>query len=157
MKEIRCEQVTDHHSTQESSVQDLSCDQEAMETEHCLEESQQDVGRDRKNTSAPSPTQQSEAEEHLSLGFRNKEVQTVTVEESKALVVSASTQTDVVSNPTTKVGEGSSLHHRKELKQNEKLETAQKQGPGDDTESVHSQVTYIVLLSIEITVLSDAA
>ncbi|XP_075714205.1 TP53-binding protein 1 isoform X2 [Rhinoderma darwinii] len=146
MNEIHSEQVTDHHSMPESSIQELSCDQEeeAMETEPCPEENPHDVGKDaesdRKKTSAPPPTQQLDAEEHLSLSYRNKEVQTVTVVDPKALVVSSSTQTDDVSRPTTKVGEGSTLHNQKQSKQGEKAETTQKQGQGDDTESVHSQV-----------------
>ncbi|XP_056428082.1 TP53-binding protein 1 isoform X2 [Hyla sarda] len=139
MKEIRSEPVADLHSIPESSVEDLSCDQEAMETEHSVEENQLNVGeeteRDRKNTSAHSPSQQLDAEEDLSFGYRNKEVQTVNVEDNKALVVSASTQTDV-SSPKTNPGEGSGLQ-KKERKQNEKSETMQKQG--DDTDSVHSQ------------------
>ncbi|XP_069839959.1 TP53-binding protein 1 isoform X2 [Dendropsophus ebraccatus] len=138
MKEIRSEQVTDHHSVPESSVEDLSCDQEAMETEPSGEENQVNVEMNRKDVSSSSPAQQLDAEEDLSLGYRNKEVQTVNVEESKAVVVSASTQTEV-SSPTTKVGEGSGLHNPKEPKQHEKSETTQKQGQGDDTESVHSQ------------------
>ncbi|KAM3925533.1 TP53-binding protein 1 isoform 2-T3 [Leptodactylus fuscus] len=141
MKEIRCEQITDLNSITESSVQDLSCDAEAMETEHYEEESQRDDGKDteedRKKTSATTSTQQLDAEEHLSLSHKNKEVQTVNVVEPKAVVVSSSTQTDVVSSP--KSGEGSGLHNQKELKQNAKSEAAQKQGQGDDTESVHSQ------------------
>ncbi|XP_066448796.1 TP53-binding protein 1 isoform X4 [Eleutherodactylus coqui] len=143
MKEICSEQVTDQLSTSEGSVQDLSCDPEAMETEHYQEESQRDVGkevdRDKKNTSAPSPTRQLDAEEHLPLGHRNKEVQTVNVVEPKSLVVSSATQTDVVSSPTRKAAEGSGVHNPKEFKHNEKSEAAQKQGQTDDTESVHSQ------------------
>ncbi|XP_040270019.1 TP53-binding protein 1 isoform X2 [Bufo bufo] len=139
MKEICNEQVTDRPSLPESSVQDISCDQEAMETEPCQEETQHDAERERKKTPAQSPTPQSDSEEHLSLGCRSKEVQTVNVEEPKTAVVSSSTQTDIVPNPASKVGEGSGLQSLKVLKENEKSETTQKQGERDDTDSVHSQ------------------
>ncbi|XP_073509249.1 TP53-binding protein 1 [Phyllobates terribilis] len=136
LKEICSDQVPDGHSVPESSVENFSSDQEeAMETEHSLEENQQCSGKEA--PSAPSPVQQLAAEEHLSLGFRDKEVQTVNVVEPQAVVVSSSTQTDTVSIPAAKAGEGSGLQNQKEVTQNEKSEATQKQG--DDTESVHSQ------------------
>ncbi|KAM4040038.1 TP53-binding protein 1 [Anomaloglossus baeobatrachus] len=135
MKEICSDPVTGDHSVPESSVDDLSGDQEAMETEHSLEENQHDPGKEA--TSTPSPAQQLLAEEQFSLGFRHKEVQTVNVVEPQTVVVSSSTQTDAVSSPATKAGEGSSLQSQKEVTQNAKPEAKQKQG--DDTDSVHSQ------------------
>ncbi|KAG8575467.1 hypothetical protein GDO81_009564 [Engystomops pustulosus] len=140
MKEICSEQVTDQRSVPESSVQDLSCGPEPMETEHYVEENQQDCRkeeeRDRKKTPVPSSSQQSNSEEHLSLDCRNKEVQTVNVSERQAVVVSSSTQTDIVSSQTAKDGGGSSLQHHQDGNPKEKSE---KQGHEDDTESVHSQ------------------
>ncbi|XP_073424685.1 TP53-binding protein 1 isoform X2 [Dendrobates tinctorius] len=136
LKEICSDQVPDDHSVPESSAKDFSGDQEeAMETEHILEENQQCPGKEA--PSAPPSVQPLEAEDHLSLGFRHKEVQTVNVVEPQAVVVSSSTQTDAVSSPAANVGEGSGLQNQKEVAQNEKSEATQKQG--DDTESVHSQ------------------
>ncbi|XP_069622221.1 TP53-binding protein 1 [Ranitomeya imitator] len=135
LKEICSDLVLDDHSVPENSAENLTGDQEeAMETEHSLEENQQCPGKEA--PSAPPPVQELGADDHLSLGFRHKEVQTVNVVEPQAVVVSSSTQTDTVSSPAAKPGEGSGLQNQK-VTQNEKSEATQKQG--DDTESMHSQ------------------
>ncbi|XP_075063979.1 TP53-binding protein 1 isoform X3 [Mixophyes fleayi] len=147
VKDVR-EQDMDHMSIPEESIDDMSCDQEeeAMEIEHFVVESQHPVPKDaeensEKKMSAPAPTQQLNTEKNV---YRNKEVQTVNIAEAEVLVVSSSTQTDAVSRPPfTKVSGGADLGLEKKIRQSEqdpeKSEGTQKQRQGEDTESVHSQ------------------
>ncbi|KAM5172193.1 TP53-binding protein 1 isoform 2-T2 [Mantella aurantiaca] len=141
-KEMR-EQDRDHNTTSGYSIQDSSCDQEeeAMETEHSLEEDeniQKEVqGNSQKLASA---SQQLNVDEHSSLGQTSKEVQTVSTVDPKAFIVSSFTQTDNVSSPPLTTTAGVTLEKNiKQSEQDSKKPENTKQGLGDDTESVHSQ------------------
>ncbi|CAI9550854.1 unnamed protein product [Staurois parvus] len=142
IKEMR-EQDRDHQTTKEYSIQDLSCDQEeAMETEHSVEEGEQHVQREvpKNSQNIASASQELNVNEQTSLGHTNKEVQTVSTVDPNAFAVSSFTQTDTLSSPPVTTTAGMTIG--KDVKQTEqdagKPENA-KQGLGDDTESVHSQ------------------
>ncbi|XP_072258582.1 TP53-binding protein 1 isoform X2 [Pyxicephalus adspersus] len=143
MKEIR-EQDRDRQTSSGHSIQDLSCDQDddAMETEHSLEETEQHVQKEIQSNSQEmvSASQQLNLDEHPSLGQTNREVQTVNTVDPKAFVVSSFTQTDNLSRPPITTTTGVTLEKgNKRTEQDPRKPENTKQGLGDDTESVHSQ------------------
>ncbi|XP_040198468.1 TP53-binding protein 1 isoform X3 [Rana temporaria] len=143
IKEMR-EQDRDHQTTSGYSIQDSSLDQEeeAMETDHSLEEGEQHVQKEvpRNIQNVANASQELNVEEQPSLAQTNREVQTVSTVDPKAFAVSSFTQTDNVSSPPITTAAG--MTPGKPVKRTEqdagKPENT-KQGLGDDTESVHSQ------------------
>lgn len=143
IKEMR-EQDRDHQTTSGHSIQDLSCDQEdeAMETEHSLEEGEQHIQKEapRNIQNVANDSQELNVEEQPSLGQTNREVQTVSTVDPKAFAVSSFTQTDNMSSPPITTAAGMTLgKHVKQTEQDAGKPENTKQGLGDDTESVHSQ------------------
>lgn len=141
------EQDRDHQTTSGYSIQDSSCDQEeeAMETEHSLEEDEENIQKEVQGNiqKIASASQQLNPDEHSSLGQTNQEVQTVRTVEPKAFVVSSFTQTDNVSSPTVTTTVGMTKNVKQSEQDSKKPENT-KQGLGDDTESVHSQVSEYI-------------
>ncbi|XP_053573707.1 TP53-binding protein 1 isoform X1 [Bombina bombina] len=147
-----CKQNTDSQKTSaRENYSDLSCSQheDPMEIEDSHEREcsiEQDDRNNVKQSGDPVSTLLINEDDHVPLGHKNKEVQTISVEEPAIAVISSATQTDLesaaqpVKNNACSGQKNPKLDNCKQTeKDQEKPDSVPKHLPGDDTESVNSQ------------------